>query len=107
MSEKINQTSFIFEPFYYQKFDGRVVCEFRKWLNLTQREFASCFDLARSSLNKIEQMNEFGKEVMKRLKIYVMFPMVALEQIQRKGGILNSKKRDIVEKKLQKEKFLI
>ena len=103
---KRGPSSFIFEPFFYQKFDGKDVCEFRKWLNLTQREFASCFDLPRSSLNKIEQMEESGKEIMKRLEIFVRFPKVALEQVQKRGGALSSKKRVIVENKLKKDKFL-
>lgn len=102
---KKGPSSFIFEPSFDKQFDGSTVLAFRKWLNLTQREFANCFDVARSSLNKIEQMGESGKEIMKRLEIYVKFPKVALEQLQKKGGILSSKKRAIAKNKLKKDKF--
>jgi HipA-like protein len=100
---KKGPSSFVFEPIFRDRLSGKDIKNYRKWLNLTIREFSNCFEISKSSLIRIEKDNFLGKELMKRIEIYIKFPKVALEQIYRKGGCLSDEKREYIIKKLKEK----
>lgn len=101
---KRGPSSFVFEPIFRHSFDGKSIRDYREWLHLTTREFASCFEISRSSLLRLEHGDHSGNEILKRVEIYVRFPEVALNQIKRKGSILTREKRRSVERKLERKR---
>ena len=56
---------------------------FRHRLKLTIRQFALLFDLSTASLQSLEKGGSFGGELVKRLRIYMTFPQVALWEVER------------------------
>jgi HipA-like protein len=90
---KRGPSSFVFEPAYEPSFSPQDLRNFRQELSLTTREFSLCFDLPRIALINIENGKSPGKEILKRVEIYVQFPEVALFEIQRHGGAINPHKK--------------
>ncbi len=95
-------SSFIFEPLYKDSFNAEDFRNFRKMLNLTVKEFSICFGFSPAAITRVELGQSSGREILKRAEIYVNYPQVALDQIQRNGGILHTKKRLKVESFLRK-----
>ncbi|MFH1504299.1 MAG: hypothetical protein ABIH08_02785 [Candidatus Omnitrophota bacterium] len=86
-------SSFIFEPVYNRGFDGDACKRFRAKIGLTVREFAGVFDVSPYTITVIEQEGDSGKEALKRLEIYYRYPIVALDEIFIRGGVLHESKR--------------
>ena len=98
---KRGPSSFIFEPIYARGIDPHQLKHFREMLNLTAREFAVCFSISLASLNRIETGKATGKEILKRLEIYIKFPEVALFEFQRNSGKIHLQKKRHAEKVLE------
>lgn len=94
-------SSFIFTPIYQEDFHTEDLVKFRKKLQLSYREFSELFDFAPSTINKIEKNKGSGKDAMKRLEIYYLFPEVALYEVRKNGGKISDEKREYVEKILK------
>lgn len=90
---KKGPSSFVFEPIYENDFSANDLKKFRKELGLTTREFSLCFNISRVTLVKVENSQLSGKEILKRVEIYCNFPQVAIFEIERSGGAINSTKR--------------
>jgi HipA-like protein len=90
---KKGASSFVFEPVYETTFSPEDLRNFRQELGLTTREFSLCFDLPRLALMQIENGRSAGKEILKRIELYLHFPEVALFEIQRYGGAINHHKK--------------
>ncbi|MCK4912284.1 MAG: HipA N-terminal domain-containing protein [Candidatus Omnitrophica bacterium] len=88
-------SSFIFEPVYDRGFNGDMCKMFRIDLGLTVREFSGVFDVATATVMALEQGKKSGsgKEVLKRLEIYCMYPGIALDEVFLRGGVLHESKR--------------
>ncbi|MBN2479502.1 MAG: HipA N-terminal domain-containing protein [Parachlamydiales bacterium] len=99
-------SSLIFEPIFSKEFTSKDVLRYRKWLGLTQREFASCFEFSKSTLIRIEHEKEFKNEVLKRLELYMKFPETACYQIIQNSGWLNDDKTKEILKKIKQEIFI-
>ncbi|NGX41658.1 MAG: hypothetical protein KR126chlam4_01502 [Candidatus Anoxychlamydiales bacterium] len=89
---KRGPSSFVFEPIYERLFTIQDVLDFRKLLKLTTREFAHIFEISQASLNALERKRSSGKDLLKRLEIFVRFPTVALYFLIINGGILSFNK---------------
>lgn len=82
-------SSFIFEPFYEEIFSFEDLIKFRKSLGLSTKEFALCFDCSFAAIHRIEKKRSSGRDLLKRLEIYVSYPKVALDQIRLQRGVLH------------------
>ncbi len=94
-------SSFIFEPLYEDTFTAKDLKAFRKTLDLTVPEFSKCFSFSPSSIDQIERSASSGYEVLKRAKIYVRHPQIALEELRKNGGFLHTRKRVYAEQQLR------
>ncbi len=101
---KRGPSSLVFEPHYEKLIDARILKKFREELGLTTREFSDCFDITQSALVNIEKNKLSGKEIFKRLDLYVTFPEAAIYQIKISGGKLHSEKQKTVFEKIKKMK---
>src|SRR3990167_4052457 len=96
-------SSFIFAPVFHHSITSDDIIEYRKHLHLTVREFCELFDIATSTLHRIEKNRTSGKDTLKRLEIYLNLPEVALYEIMKNGDKINETKRTLVEKILGRE----
>jgi HipA-like protein len=96
-------SSFIFEPLYAHDFTSEDLLFFRKSLGLSVKEFAACFEFSPAALTRIELKQSSGREILKRVEIYVRYPQVSVDQIRLHGGILHSKKQKQAELWLKKQ----
>jgi len=96
-------SSFVFAPVLHHSITSDDLIKYRKHLQLTVREFSELFDVATSTLHRIEKNKTSGKDVLKRLEIYLNFPEVALYEIMKNGDKINETKRTLVEKILGRE----
>jgi HipA-like protein len=94
-------SSFIFIPYYENIITKEDVINFRSSLNLTIREFSKIFDFSFASINRIETGLASGKDVLKRLEIYISFPKVALYELQKNGPKIKDEKRKFAEIQLK------
>ena len=74
---------FIFEPALEKSFGPEEAAAFRAELGLSLREFGILFDFSPYTIQKIESGRESGRDVLKRLELYVRFPEVAWFEILR------------------------
>ncbi len=74
---KRGPSCFIFEPVYEKSFSPADAIAFRKRLGLSYREFAALFDFSPYTIQKIESGKQTGRDVLKRMELYVRFPEVA------------------------------
>ena len=82
-------SSFMYEP---ARIDSRAqtgLASFRKELSMTIREFAAAFDTSTATVQKLEIGKGSGKELLKRLEIYMRFPEVALYELKKNGARLH------------------
>lgn len=91
-------SSFIFTPVFEKEFTREDIKQFRKNLQLTVREFSDIFDFSPSTIHRIERNTTTGKDALKRLEIYYLFPQIALYEIRKNGFKINDDKRQYVEK---------
>jgi HipA-like protein len=83
-------SSFIFEPVFGSPFGREQLKEFRTALDLTLREFSAAFDVSPATIHSIESGKATGRDVLKRLEIYFVFPEVARFEIERNSPKLHS-----------------
>ena len=99
-------SSFVFVPVYDNSFTKEDLKMFRKSLNLSIRDFAKLFDFAPATIHRIEQGKSSGKDALKRVELYSLFPQVTLYEVNRFGHRVGSKisqqVRNILELKLSK-----
>lgn len=97
-------SSFIFEPVPPEAHaSGKEIKKYRKELGLTIREFCLLFDLSPFTLQKIEVQKQTGREILKRLTIYIHFPKVAMYEIKRNGRKIHSNSLKKVIKKIKEQ----
>lgn len=85
-------SSFIFSPTQKSIITSEDIANFRKMLKLTVREFSDLFDFAPATINRIEKKSILGKESMKRLEIYCLFPEIALHEVTKNRFKVNEVK---------------
>ena len=83
-------SAFIFEAVYNDIISNEDVKLFRDELTLSLRDFALIFDFSPYTIQKIESGKYSGKEIMKRINIYIKFPEVALFEIKRNSAKIHS-----------------
>jgi HipA-like protein len=89
-------SSFLFKPIYRENFTGSDLKDFRNHLKLSVREFALCFDFSAPGITRVETGKTDGREILKRVEIYVLYPDVALDQLRRRAAYLHKKKVETV-----------
>lgn len=95
---KRGPSSFIFERKYERTFNAEDIKAFRNELHLTAKEFSLGFAIAEKTIISIESGSSKGRDVMKRLELYVRFPSVALFEFQRNCAQIHRNKRRFVER---------
>lgn len=88
-------SSFLFKPIYRENFTRSDLKYFRNNLGLSVREFAVCFDFSPPGITRVETGKTDGREILKRVEIYVLYPDVALDQLRRRAAYLHHKKLEI------------
>ena len=94
-------SSFVFVPVYDDEFTKEDLKTFRKNLNLSIRDFAKIFDFAPATIHRIEQGTSSGKDALKRIELYSLFPQVALYEVDRFGHRISDKTSQNVKKNLE------
>lgn len=84
-------SSFIFESALIETLAHSEIRNYRKSLGLSVRDFSIAFDISPSSIQKLENEENEGSEVLKRLKLYLKFPKAALYEVQKNKASLHSK----------------
>lgn len=100
---KRGPSSFVFEAHYADYFTANDLLNFRNNLGLTVREFARCFDLSHAAITRVERGQSSGRELLKRVAIYVKYPQVLADALKKHGGIVPIYKREQVEKFLNSQ----
>lgn len=104
---KKGPSSFVFSPIFERKILVEDLKNFRKFLGLTTREFATVFEFSHTSLNAFEKGRTSGKDILKRLEILLNFPAVSLDLLLMNSGYLVYEKwNNAVEKLKEKSKLL-
>ena len=80
-------SSFLFEPVFSDS-SQEDLKNFRSELGLTVRDFSTAFDIAVSSVTRIEN-GTAGREVLKRIELYERFPEAALFEVNRNASRLH------------------
>jgi len=101
---KRGPSSFIFERKKQKPLEAHALKAFRKELGLTTREFAIGFAIGAKTLISIENGTTGGRDVMKRLELYIRFPEVALFEFRRNSAAIHRDKRKQVERILSERK---
>lgn len=96
-------SSFVFESKQKKTFTNEDLKAFREELGLTTKEFSLGFSIAEKTLISIELGRILGRDVMKRLELYVLFPEVALFEFQRNCAQIHREKRKLVEQILSQK----
>lgn len=94
---------FVFEALVKRTFSAEDLRLFREELKLTTKEFSIGFAIAEKTLISIEEGHSKGRDVMKRLELYIQFPTVALFEFQRNCAQIHRDKRRIVEQVLNQK----
>ena len=100
---KRGPSSFVFEGKYIKTFSAEDVKSFREELHLTAKEFALGFSITEKTLIAIEGGQSKGRDVMKRLELYIRFPAVALFEFRRNCAQIHRDKRRLVEQVLSQK----
>lgn len=100
---KRGPSSFVFEGKREQTFDGKSLRVFREELQLTTKEFSIGFSIAEKTLISIERGQSKGRDVMKRLELYALFPEIALFEFQKNCAEIHRDKRRLVEQTLSQK----
>ena len=88
-------SSFLFKPLYHESFTGSDLKSFRNNLGLSVREFAMCFDFSQPGITRVETGKTDGREILKRVEIYVLYPDVALDQLRRRAAYIHRSKLEL------------
>jgi HipA-like protein len=104
---KKGPSSFVFSPIFERKILVEDLKNFRKFLGLTTREFATVFEFSQTSLNAFEKGRTSGKDILKRLEILLNFPAVSLDLLLiNSGHLVYEKWNNAVEKLKEKSKSM-
>jgi HipA-like protein len=101
---KRGPSSFIFERKKQDPLGAEELKVFRQELGLTTREFAIGFAIGAKTLISIENGHSGGRDVMRRLELYIRFPEVALFEFRRNCAAIHRDKRKQVERILSERK---
>lgn len=101
---KRGPSSFIFERKRQETLGAEELKRFRQELGLTTREFAIGFAIGAKTLVSLESGRSSGRDVMKRLELYIRFPEVALFEFRRNCAAIHRNKRKQVERILLAQK---
>jgi HipA-like protein len=85
-------SSFIFCPLYENTFSAEQLLAFRQSLGFSVKEFAAAFDFSPAAITRIEKKQSSGRDILKRLEIYVAYPEVALDQLKLRSGHIHPNK---------------
>ena len=85
-------SSFIFEASIESEYENVNYLFFRKELGISIRDFSHAFDIPLSTLQSIEKNKFLGKEALKRIEIYDMFPEVAKFEVQKNKSLIHGDK---------------
>ncbi|MCK5786399.1 MAG: HipA N-terminal domain-containing protein [Candidatus Sabulitectum sp.] len=88
---KRGPSCFVFEPLIKDHFKAEDAAAFRKRLGLSLREFGRLFDFAPYTIQKIEAGKASGRDVLKRMEIYVKFPEVAWYEMNRNRALVHTR----------------
>lgn len=77
---------------------------FRKFLGLSVKDFAICFDFSPAAITRIELKQSSGRDLLKRTEIYASYPEIALDQLRLRGGHLHTNKLNQVEQLIRQHK---
>lgn len=97
-------SSFVFEGVKQESNAAHNVAEYRQRLGLTIREFASIFGASAASIQKLEHGKSAGRELTKRLSIYMIFPEVALWEAMNNRAKIHDEKYQALMRKLKERK---
>ena len=100
---KKGPSSFVFSPVFERKILLEDLKNFREFLGLTTREFASVFEFSQSSINAFENGRTSGKDILKKFEILLNFPEVALDLLFLNSGCLVYEKWKIASQKLKEK----
>ena len=101
---KRGPSSFIFERKKQALMEAQELKVFRQELGFTTREFAIAFAIGTKTLISIEKGRSVGRDVMKRLELYIRFPEVALYEFRKNCAAIHRDKRTQVERFLSERK---
>ncbi|MBN4066830.1 HipA N-terminal domain-containing protein [Simkania negevensis] len=87
-------SSFLFKPIYRESFTASDLKQFREKLGLSVREFALCFDFSQPGVTRVETGVSGGREILKRVELYALYPQVTLDQLRRRAAHLHRKKME-------------
>lgn len=90
-------SSFVFAPSKKEGANREDIMKFRNELKLSVREFSELFDFSPATIHRIETKKSSGKDALKRLEVYLLFPEVALFEVKKNGFKINDLKRKFVE----------
>ena len=90
---KRGPSSIIFEPIYKDSFNLSVCEKFREKMGLTMQDFAHLFEISLSILQKIKAGSSSGKEILKRLEIFMKDHNMLYKQIKKNMGQLHTDKQ--------------
>jgi HipA-like protein len=93
-------SSFLFKPIFHESFTGSDLKRFRNNLGLSARDFAVCFDFSQPGITRVETGKTDGRDILKRVEIYALYPDVALDQLRRRAGYLHWKKLELAKNRL-------
>ena len=100
---KRGPSSFIFEAKYEEVFRSEDVKFFRDELNLTTKEFSVAFVISEKTLISLEKGESKGRDIMRRLELYIRFPRVALFEFRRNAARIHRDKQRFVEQVLSRK----
>lgn len=98
-------SSFIFEPVYDDHYTFKDFDIFRENLGLSLFDAAQLFDVSVSVLQKIKAGESSGKDVLKRLEIYDLFPNVLDYQLKKNMKFLHTDKVTKLFKVMKEARF--
>lgn len=97
-------SSFVLEPVFEKKsFSGKDLKKLRQDLKLSIREFADVFNVSSTAVYRIENNKTSGKQILKEIKMYIEFPILALDKIRCTGSRIHEDKRLFIEDFFEKK----
>lgn len=83
-------STFIFEPVFKNEFSYLDVKRFRENLGLSINDFSLAFDINPPTLQRLETGKKADLGTIRRIQIYLLFPKVAMWQIEMNAGKLHA-----------------
>ncbi len=87
-------TPFVCEPVREQKeCSAEELRSFRKSLGLSIREFALLFDMSQASIYRTENNKTTGRDILKKLAVFIKYPKMALHKVQNNPSLNEFKRK--------------